>query len=165
MPFNYGDNIQAVLNCLTDHNTTTATPYLSQSLTTRVVTISENDPEVSSIRSDDYPAVFVRVRNASEDYGELGPTGPARGKKIKDVTFDILAFYKRDGDISAHSTQKRELYMLARNIEGVFQQEYTLSNTALWCNAEATDFIGPISGNGVMVSGAMVTLRAKYHFR
>lgn len=165
MPFNYGDNIQAVLNCLNDHNTTTATPYLSLSLTSKVVTIDDGDPGVSSLRADDYPAIFVRVKNASEEYGELGPTGPARGKKMKNVIYEIIALYQREGKISPHDAQKRELYTLARNIEGVFQQEYTLSGTSLFCNAGDTDFVGPIQGEGVMVLGAMVTLTAKYQFR
>lgn len=166
MPFDYADNIQAVLNCLTDHNTTTASPDLSASVTTRVVTISDEDPKVTSLRSDDYPAIFVNYRTADEDFGELGQTGPTRGRKFKEVNFDLFVLNKREGQVSRNNSLKREMYNLARNVEGVFQAELTLSGTALWCNAQATDFVGPVQGeNGVMVHGVLIALRARYHFR
>lgn len=166
MPFNYVENLQAILNALSDYNTTTATPYLSQSLTTRVVTISDDDPAITSMRQDDYPAVFVRIRSASEEAAALGATGPTRASKSKEVVYDIFALYKREGAVGREAAGQRELHQLARNIEGIFQQEYRLSATALFCHPEATDFVGPVEGkNGVMVNGAMITLRAKYHFR
>jgi hypothetical protein len=166
MPFNYVANLDAVLNALTGYNTTSAAPDLSMSLTTRVVTISREDPMLTSVRSDAYPAVFVRIRDGEEEAAGLGVTGPTRAHKKKIVTYDIVALYRRESVANSESDGQAELYSLARNIEGVFQAEQTLSGTALWCHPERTDFTGAIQGkNGVMVNGALITLRAQYHFR
>lgn len=163
--FEYEDNLQAVLNALLAYNTTTSTPDLSGSMTTRVVTINATDPEVTSVRRDEYPAVFVRVRRGEEEAAGLGPTGPTGVRKQKEVTYEVIGLVTREGQ-QREREQKEDLYNLVRNIEAVFQKEYKLSNTALWCHPESSDFVGPIQGkNGVMVKGAMVTVRAMYHFR
>lgn len=164
MPFAYSTNLNAVTQALTDYNTTTATPYLSSGLTRRVVTIRSGDPEVESIRTIDFPMVLVRVNSKNEEPAGLGETGPSRARKFADVSYDIFAMYLREGLHTTERVHRTEVYTLAQNIEGVFQQEMQLSSTALWCHPERTEF-QTFQADGEAVKGALITLRARYLFR
>lgn len=166
MPFDYEANISAVKNALTNANTTTAVVDLSSGLTTRVITIEIDDPEIRSLRNLDYPAVFVRLSNKNEDYETLGGTGPTRNRKKAEVLFDIYGLYHKEGAVTAHKNVLTEIYRLAENIEGVFQQEFTLSGTSLWCNPETTQFSPAFQGReGTWVKACLVELKARYLFR
>lgn len=165
MPFNYVDNMDAIVNVLTAHNTTTASPYLSEGLSTVVSTIEDRDWEVQQFRNHDAPGVFVRIANKDEDFGSLGDTGPTKNRKMAEVTYQVLGMYKKDGLVQEHADLQRMVYTLARNIEGVFQAEMTLSNTALFCNVVRTDFSGSFQNGGAWLKGVMVELRARYLFR
>jgi len=165
MPFDYEANVAAVVQALTDHNTTTASPDLSSGMTTRVQNIYSADPETVSKRADSFPAIFVRISTKDEEYASLGQTGPTGNKKMATVTYDVFAFYKKDGTYTQNQTLLTEVYRLAENIEGVFQAEMKLSNTALWCNPLRSEFFGPEIIQGVVVKGLLVELEAKYLFR
>lgn len=165
MPFDYEANITAVYNVLANSNTTTATVDLSSGLTSRVKNIYKNDPATTSIREDSYPCIFVRISSKNEEFASLGGTGPGGNKKRATCVFDVIGLYHKDGAITAHSTVLNEVYKLAENIEGVFQQEYTLSQTALWCNPRRTEFFGPFQSEGVMVKGVLIELEGDYLFR
>ena len=165
MPFDYEANVGAVYNVLTNANTTTATVDLSSGLTTRVKNVYRNDPGIVGLRGDIYPAVFVRVNKKTEDFAGMGPTGPAGARKQATVEYDVIGFYRKDG---AYGTQQQvliELERLAGNIEGVFQAEYTLSGTAMFCQAMETNFYGPFSRDEVWIKAVVVTLEAHYFFR
>lgn len=165
MPFDYEANINAIINTLNDANTTTAVVDLSNGLTTRVKNIYKNDPGTVSIREDSYPCVFVRISNKNEDFASLGITGPSGNKKRATCVFDVIGLYHKDGAITSQSNVLNEVYKLAGNIEGVFQQEITLSQTALWCSPKRTEFFGPFQSEGVMVKGVLIELEGDYLFR
>lgn len=95
----------------------------------------------------------------------MGSPGPSGNKKMAEVTYDIFGFYHKDGAYTQHTTVLNEIYRLAGNIEGVFQAEFTLSGTSLFCNPVKTEFFGPFQSNGVWVKGVLVELQAKYLFR
>lgn len=166
MSFDYVANINAVKQVLTDHNTTTASPDLSTGLTTRVKAVSVFDPESQNIRSSDVPAVYVRLSTKTEEYASLGNTGPAGNKKQAVVMYDVFGMYQREGIYSQEQDVLNEIYKLASNIEGVIQSEMTLSNTALWCNIEETDFSPvAVADDGIFIKSVKVNISAKYLFR
>ncbi len=165
MPFDYPTNITAIYNALVGYNTTTAVVDLSANLTTRVKNIYLNDPAVVGLRGDIYPAVFVRVNSKKEDFAGMGPTGPAGARKTAEVKYDVIGFYRKDGAYGTQAAVLTELERLARNIEGVFQQETSLSGTALWCQVTDTNFYGPFQNNEMWIKAVVCDLDARYHFR
>ena len=164
MPFTYQSNATAVLNALNGYNTTTAAVNLSGGLSTTVATIVLNDPEIVAVRKMDMPAIFVRIASKSEEFEDMGPPGPTGSFKRADVEYHIFAIYQREGMHTDHSTGVLQLYRMAQNIEGVFQAEHRLSGTALWCNPETTQFLD-VLGEHAVFKTALITLKARYHFR
>lgn len=168
MPFEYVTNLNSVVNALKNYNTTTATPYLSNSLTAAISNdnIVNLDPELVPIRADKLPAIYVRISNKDEAYDGIGPTGSSRAKKRGSVTYNIIGIYpKPQGAVGDPANVLNDIYLMARNVEGVFQQEFDLSDTALWCNPEATDFLGPFEIEGTWVKVFKMDLKAEYLFR
>lgn len=167
MPFDYHANVTAVRNALLTQNTTTANPDLSSQLTTRVRNIHVMNPDVAMIRWNELPSIYVRVQSGNEEAAGLGPTGPLTSnvQKFKEVVYELIGIYQRDGARTELDDHEVEIYRLAENMEGVFQREYTLSGTALWCHPERTDFGAFQSGEGLRARGIIVSLRAKYMFR
>lgn len=165
MPFDYENNTLAIVNALTAYNTTTAVVDLSSGLTTRVKNIYRSDPDVVDLRGDIYPAVFVRVSRKEESFAGLGATGPTGARKHAVVTYDVIGLYRKDGMNSTQQAVLVEIERLAENIEGVFQREYTLSATALFCNPVSTNFLGPFGTDNMWIKGVIVELEAEYHFR
>lgn len=165
MPFDYAGNLTAVYNALRDYNTTTATPDLSANMTTRVKNLYLNDPTIVGLRADIYPAIFVRINTKDENFAGIGSTGPARARKEGVAHYDVIGYYRKDGAYTQNQTVMVELERLASNIEGVFQQETSLSATALWCQAVKTNFYGPFQNNEMWIKAVVVELEAHYHFR
>lgn len=165
MPFDYEANLTAVSNVLTNSNTTTSTVDLSSGLTTRVRNIFRNDPGTVSVKLNDYPCLFVRIFSKDEEFASLGVTGPNNNRKFATCRYDVIGLYHKDGSHTAHSSVLTEIYRLAENIEGVFQQELTLSGTALWCQPIRSEFFGPFQSEGQFVKGVVVQLDARYLFR
>ena len=165
MPFDYEANAGSVRNVLNAHNTTTATPDLSSGLTTRVQSVFINDPDVAAIRWNDLPAVYIRIQEADEEAASLGVTGPANYRKTKNAVYELIGLYARDGMHTALDTHLTEVYRFAENLEGVFQQELTLSGTALWCHPANTNFGAFQLGDGTRIRGFVTRLTARYHFR
>lgn len=167
MPFEYVNKKNAVMNALKDYNTTTATVDLSANLSVRVNNddILDTDPEITPPRADRMPAVYVTISNKEESGTSIGPTGPSGVKKEALVTFNILAIFGKHGGHSPNSELLDDCYNFARNIEGIFQAEYRLSNTALWCNASTTEFSPTIDLGESFSKAILVTLNAKYFFR
>jgi len=168
MPFDYETNAVAVRTVLTNANTTTSNPDLSSGLTRRVVTISIRDPEVTSIRWDELPAVYIRIASGEEDFASLGQPGPAATNvvKFKDVNYEIWGMWMRDGSHSQYDDAITEMYRMAENIEGVFQRNYNISGTALWCNPRSTSF-GTFTpqADGARISLVLIDLKARHTFR
>ena len=165
MPFDYATNITAVYNALAQYNTTTAAVDLSASRTTRVQNVYKNDPGIVGLRGDIYPAVFVRVNKKKEEFAGLGPTGPSGARKRATVDYDIIGFYRKDGAYGTQAQVLVELENLAKNIEGIFQQETSLSGTAMWCQVTDTEFFGPFAQDEVWIKAVVCHLVAEYMFR
>lgn len=167
--FNYTTNLAAVVQALKDYNTTTAAIDLSAGLTTRIPddNIMAGDPSVSMIRNDRIPAVFVRINSADENFLSIGPTGPTKNTKEKNVVYDIFAMYAREGVNATFADTLNEIGNMVRNIEAVFQAEFQLSATALWCQARRTSIANvPLDSQGATwIKTAMIELEAKYYFR
>jgi len=165
VPFDYESNTSVVVRVLSDANTTTANPDLSGGLTTRVAEIINDDATIVGIKWNQLPSVFVWVDSANEEYSSLGVTGPTNNRKFKTVRYNVLGAYRKEGAHSSHAVAMLELYRLAENIEGVFQREMTLSNTAMIVNPVTTDFLPVGELSGVWVKAVMVKLEARYLFR
>lgn len=167
MAFDYETNITAVKNNLLAHNTTTANPDLSSQLISRVKNIYVSNPDVVMVRWQELPAIYIRAQTGEEAAAGLGDTGPLSSNvmKFKEVLYEIIGMYPRDGAHTGNAAHETEMYRMAENIEGVFQRQFQLSGTALWCHPERTDFGAFQLGEGLAVSGMVISLRAKYMFR
>lgn len=164
--FDYQTNVAAVKNALEDYNTTTSTPSLKTDMSTTVQTIEVNDPDKVGIQLRNLPALYIRIRDASEGAAAFGPTGPGSNKvrKYKEVRYEIFGLYKKEGMRETTEDHLQHIYKLAQNTEAIFQAEYQLSGTALWCHPERTDF-GDALIDGDIVKGFRLDLRARYLFR
>lgn len=165
MAFDYENNLEAVVNALTEYNTTTSEIDLSEGMTSRVKTVFNNDPNFFGSRIDLLPAIFVWMDTAEEEFASLGHTGAGGNKKSKTVTYNVLGVYVKEGAVSSHEGVLQEIYRLAENMEGVFQQELTLSGTALYCNPSSTQFLEPGQMSGAWVKGVLMKLEARYLFQ
>lgn len=165
----YNAKMDAVVQALLDYNTTTSSPDLSADLANRVrdENIKIGDPDVEMIRADKMPAIFVRLEKSMENFAAIGATGPTGASKEKIVTFSIFAMYGRAGGSQRHVDAMTSVADLVRNIEAVFQAEYKLSNTAMWCNPKKSTITNvPVDANGTTwIKTALVELEAKYFFR
>jgi hypothetical protein len=167
MALDYKDKISALKAIFVAANTTTAAADLSSSLTSRIADdcIFTDDIETKSIKANEFPCVFIRVTDKTEEFATLGATGAASNYKQADITYQIVGMYRKDGAWSDNATLYDEVYKMASNIEGVLRNNVTLGNSAMWCQPETTSFVGPMENNGIWIKGVEVTLKAKYHFR
>jgi predicted transposase YbfD/YdcC len=165
MAFDYSSKLTALYNVLFNANTTTASVDLSSGLDSRVKIVSKADVATVNLRSYEFPAVFIKIENKSEDFEGIGGTGSARELKSADLSFQVVGLYKKYGATTTNEDLLSDVYKLADNIESVIREEYTLSNTVSWCQPESTDFIGPFEGDGTLVKGAMISVKAKCYFR
>lgn len=167
MGFDYTSRLGNVLSALKDNNTTTSAVDLSNGLSERVN--SDNivciDPEITTPRADMLPAIYITISNKEEDYAAVGATGVAGNLKNATVNYNIFTVMSKYGGYEGQSTTLKDLYKLCQNIEGVFQQEYKLSNTAMWCNPTSTEFSSPINIGDGFTKVALIKLQAKYLFR
>ena len=143
MSFPYNTVTTAVINVLKNHNTTTATPDLSNGLNVRVTNdnIILGDIRLIQPRADRMPLITVLMDTKTEEYAGIGATGPTRHKKQATSIIQVGVIVGKYGGYEADDVVLRDLYQLAGNAETVFQQEYTLSNTCLWCNPSSSNFI------------------------
>lgn len=167
MPLDYKDKISALKAIFVTANTTTAAVDLSSSLTSRIAddSILTDDIETKSMRSTDFPCLFIRATDKDEEFATLGATGSANNYKQADITYQIVGLYRKEGAWSDNASLYDEVYKLASNIEGVLRNNVTLGGSAMWAQPEKTSFIGPMENNGIWVKGVEITLKAKYHFR
>lgn len=163
----YKDHLATIKGILVAANTSTASPDLSGSMTTRIpdAGIFAGDIETKSIKAYEYPCVFVRAEDKNEEFVTMGVTGGTGNYKQAEVTYDIVALYRKEGMYSPNETLLEDVYNLARNIEAVIRGNVTLNGTCLWCNPESTNFIGPMENNGIWIKGVSIKVKAKYHFR
>jgi hypothetical protein len=131
MSFNYVDSLQAIVNALSDYNTLTASPDLSDGLVHRIKSIVSDDVDIASIRGDSFPMIFVKILDKQEAFETMGRTGATGNKKSCLVNYEICGVYRKDNAYDTGTDLVKNVYKLAQNIEGVFEQELTLSGTAL----------------------------------
>lgn len=166
--FEYVTNLDAVVNLLKNSNTPSAAAYLSLSLTSGQIdndNIVAQDIDVVSLRADRFPFISVRINNKSEDFATMGRTGASGSLKTCDVSYDVTAFYRKDGAYDSNSNLMGDVYRLARNIEAALREDVTLSGTALWAQPVRTDFIGPFENQGIWIKGVNIELAARYQFK
>lgn len=138
MAFDYVTKITTLVNLLKAHNTTTASPDLSSSLTTRIQTITTAEPDATGQRHGFYPYVSVELISAEEEETQIGSFTNRR--KIKTATYNIWGFYKKEGISKSQSQQLTDFYQMANNVEAVLKRESDLSGTALHVDVVSTDF-------------------------
>jgi hypothetical protein len=167
MPFDYDTNLNAVVNALKNYNSAGSSPDLSDGLSERInnVNILASDPELNKPRADRLPAIYVMISDKEETPEALGATGVSGTKKRATVRYDIFGIFGKYGGHSPHSELLTDIYKLAKNIEGVFQAEYDLSNTALWCHPVSTEFSPAIDLGEGFAKAVLVNLEAAYFFR
>jgi len=165
--FEYHSYLANVVQALKDYNTTTSSADLSANLSVRVSNdyIKGMFPKIEQVRDDNMPAIFVSINTKDEEYAGLGATGASGTKKMATVNYDIYAFVGKQAGWDAHSTTTQDMHYLARNIESVFQAEYKLSNTAMYCNPMKTEFSNPLNINQNQAMVVYIQLQAKYLFR
>jgi hypothetical protein len=167
MAFEYVTNITAVINILKLYNTTTASPDLSTGLNVRVDSdnIILGDIKLIQPRADRMPALFIKYNNKREEYAGIGATGPANHKKQATVIIQISGLVGKYGGYESDDVVLTDLYKLAANCETVFQKEFTLNNTALWCNPGVTNFETPFNYGEGFSRPFIIELEAEYLFR
>lgn len=167
MPFDYLENVTTVITALKNYNTTTAAVDLSDGLNVRVNNddIHNSEPEIEKSRADRLPAIYVYIAEKEEEGAALGPTGPSGTKKEAMLEYRIHGVFGKHGAHVAHSKVLEDVYKFAKNIEGVFQAEYQLSNTALWCNPSRTSFLPAGRIGESFAKEVVIRLDAKYLFR
>jgi hypothetical protein len=170
MPLDLVANTAAIVQALQDYNTTTAAAYVSQSVGSSQIdsrNIMAGDPEIEAVRADRIPGIYVRVSSWESQPGAIGKTGVGAGRvhSRAKVIFDIIALVRKDGGATAYSTLLKDVSNLARNVEGVFRHEYTLSGTAMFCQPVRTNFIVTMDDQNRWVRGFVMELEASYNYR
>ncbi len=160
MSFDYVSKITTLVDVLKAHNTTTASPDLSSSLTSRIQTITTAEPDVSGQRHGFYPYISVELSGANEQETQIGDFSGRR--KIKTATYNIWGFYKKEGISKSQSQQLTDFYQMANNIEAVLKRESTLSGTALHIDVVSTDFTERRDNNLIKV--LKIETSAKYFY-
>jgi hypothetical protein len=164
--FNYKGKLENVYNALRDANTTTAASDLSEGMAERVKNIVMDDPNVRKAKDVDHPMIWIWMEDTKQEFDEIGGAGLSSGvTKRKTINYRILATVHKPGMIAEHSKGLEQIYALADNIETVFRTEFTLSNTAMWCNPAETNFLGPVDLGGSYIKGVTIRLEAEYLWR
>lgn len=160
MAIDYVAKVQTFVDLLRAHNTTTASPDLSASLTSRIQTITAAEPDMSGSRHGFYPLVMVELARASEDESQIGAYSSRR--KIKDITYNVWGFYKKEGFSKNQAQQLTDFYQMASNLEAVIKRESDFSGTALHVGTVATDFTERRENNAIKVLKIETTVRYFY---
>jgi hypothetical protein len=142
MSFNYVGNLNALVSCLENANTTTAAvggTDLSGSMSTRIQTILDDVPEIAGARLDKFPALFVSIGNSTDAESAIAGGLNSR-RKSKVVGYQIVGVYRRQGWAQGHAEALTDFYQMASNLEGVLKRNLTLSSTALIVRDVSTEF-------------------------
>lgn len=167
MGFPYNTLTTSIINVLKNNNTTTSTPDLSSGINVRVDNdnIILADIRLIQPRADRMPLITVLVESKSEDYSAIGATGPTRNRKSGTANIEIGFLVGKYGAYEADSVALTDIYKLASNAESVFQKEYTLSNTCLYCNPESSSFLGAYNYGEGFARPFIITLVTHHLFR
>lgn len=163
--FDYLGTIDAIVGVLNAANTTTAAAYLSSGLSTTVQMVRDDDPEIVNLAKMKMPAVFVRVSDKDSEATSVGRTGPTGNRREATISWDIIGIIQKQGVLNTQKSLLRSVYQLAQNIESVFENNQTLSGTALWCDPNATTFSEPVSRGSFIFKGCKVSLKSHHLYR
>lgn len=166
--FDFESRLTNIVNALKDYNSSTSSPDLSAGLTTRVdddyIIPTKSSRIRPAWRGDKFPAIFVRVPEATVDFTTLGGlSGVTGAKREMIVKYDIVGFMGLEGGHKSFETLETDMRVLAKNISAIFRAENDGSGTALW--------VAPIFYNfdfeevdGALIGAVLVELEAKYLF-
>lgn len=163
--FDYTRVLDAIVSVLEASNTSTAAAFLSMSMSTAVVLIKDDDPEVINLAHMKLPGVFVRIADKQGEATSLGATGVTGNRREADVSFEIIGIVKKTGILNNQKNLLRDVYKLAQNIEAVIENNQTLSGTALWCNPGSTSFSVPVAGENSVMKACMVRVSSHHLYR
>lgn len=149
MAIDYVAKVSTFVDLLRAHNTTTASPDLSASLSTRIQTITAAEPDMSGSRHGFYPLVMVELARGSEEETQIGDFTGRR--KIKTITYNVWGFYKKEGISKNQSQQLTDFYQMGSNLEAVIKRESSFSGTALHVQLVDTDFTERRENNMIRV--------------
>lgn len=160
MGIDYVAKISKFVELLAAHNTTTASPDLSASLTTRIQTITAAEPDVVGARHGFYPLIMVELARGTEEETQIGNYSSRR--KIKTITYNVWGFYKKEGMSKNQSQQLTDFYQMASNIESIIKTESNFSGTALHVDVVNTDFTERRENNLIKVLKIETTVKYFY---
>lgn len=163
MAFDYVSKINNVVNVLKAHNTSTSSPDLSASMSVRIPdnSIKVDDINISGLRTDQTPAVYVSLNTSDEEETVLG--GSSTRRKEKNVVYDIFGIWKSPMS-TKHESKLIDFYQMASNVEEVLKSGHTLSNTALHTEPTTTDFKAEESDNTIY-KVFKTTLNVRYFYQ
>lgn len=142
MTINYNGKLNEIVTFLKDHNTTTASPYLSSSLTSTVIMSNDNiladDPNIVGIRGDKMPALFVSLNTADEEESQMGEL--SNRKKFKTIAYDVHGCFRRPGMSTTHAAALNNFYQLAENTEAILKREFFNATNVISSELTSTDF-------------------------
>lgn len=160
MAIDYVNKCQTVVDVLKASNTTTASPDLSASLTSRIASITVAEPMMVGARRGDFPCVFVNVARATENETQIGDYSGRR--KEKTITYNIWGFYKKEGLSKTQPANLVDMYQMASNIEAVVKRQGTFSGTALHVGLVETDF--QQYGENNLIKALKIEMQIRYFY-
>jgi hypothetical protein len=161
MSIDYVGKVQKITDILEEHNTTTASPDLSQSMSSRIKFVYNDDPNMRGTRNDEMPAVFVTINSASESETQMGDY--ANRQKEKEVVYNIYGVYNREGFSQESQEALVEYYRMAQNVEAVIKAESIFSTSAIHIDSVNTEFL-TVKPENNQVKVFVVNMRVRYFY-
>ena len=135
---NINDIAENIKNLLARNNTVTSSYDISNNLNKRIKLIVTGYSKMRPIPSNLYPAVFVELRSKKSEISQLGK----QSRRNTDIIFEIVPVVNYGTGIASSDINKSdyELITLVDNIENLFINKITLSNTVDYCNIDDIDY-------------------------
>ena len=141
MAVDYVEKVAKVVSILGAFNTTTASPDLSASMTSRVANIYNDDPNIRGLRVDQGPALYVSINRGSQEETQIGDF--ANRRKEITISYDIHGALKREGFSTTHETTLTDFYQMASNLEAVLKQVLKETISLFFSEITRNSFITP----------------------
>ena len=137
MSINELDIKNSLQNLIVKNNTNTSDYDLSSSITSKVVTVSGANADKVATINIDYPAVFVKLNNHSDNHNELGNTA----RRDVDLEFRISCIMQEEAvAIDNAENIDNENIQLTHNLQELLRNNVKISNTVDWCTITGTDY-------------------------
>lgn len=126
----------SIKNLLVKNNTNTSSFNISANLSTTVQQIVAGYHLSKPTPDFMYPAVWVELKNKSEEFGLIGNSAKRDGV----INFDIVAIVQDGlGQFDGREKSDIEMIQLANNIEGIFREKIQLSQTSVITSSLVTN--------------------------